>query len=111
MSTPLPPGYSPASHALTANDHGGLASIASGIGLVFILLFVTMRVWLRYPLRTKPYLDDSLVAVATVRTIDVRECRSITTHTVTQFFSVIQAILVLGAVRKGLGKAQHLLDS
>ena len=70
MSTSLPPGYSPASYTVTANDHAGLAVIASGIGLVFMLLFVMIRLWMRYPLRTTPYLDDTTVAVATVRTTD-----------------------------------------
>lgn len=40
-----PPGFSPALHPITVDDHGGYATIASGSGLVVVLLFALIRLF------------------------------------------------------------------
>jgi hypothetical protein len=44
-TTNIPPGFSPALHPISPQDHGGWATIASGCGLVFVLLFATIRLF------------------------------------------------------------------
>ena len=45
MSTEIPPGFSPPLHPISDRDHGGYATIASGCGLVFIMLFAVIRLF------------------------------------------------------------------
>lgn len=63
----LPDGYSPPAYANTPDDHGGWAIIASGVGLVFILLFASIRLYTRYPFRSRLLYDDVAIMISTVR--------------------------------------------
>lgn len=63
----LPDGYSPPAYANTSEDHGGWAIIASGVGLVFILLFASIRLYTRYPFRSRLLYDDVAIMISTVR--------------------------------------------
>lgn len=109
MATPLPPGYSSANYPITPDDHGGYAVIASGVGLVFILLFATIRVWTRFPLRRALNLDDLVLFASTV-SMTVSSCELSLMQSPPQALSSIQGVLIFAAVDAGLGKAIHLLD-
>ncbi|TKA63261.1 hypothetical protein B0A55_09620 [Friedmanniomyces simplex] len=90
MATSLPSGYSPAAHPLSPDDHGGWAVVASSIGLLFILTFACIRLWVRNPLRAKLYPNDIALLAATA-------------------LATIQTILVIAAADHGLGKTSKLL--
>ncbi|KAK5674780.1 hypothetical protein LTS10_012516 [Elasticomyces elasticus] len=89
MSTILPVGYTEALHPITNDDHGGYASIASGCGLVFVLMFATIRLWNCG--RIGHFTDDSVLFAGSI-------------------FHVSQSVLVLIAVDYGFGKSKLLLD-
>ena len=63
-STTLPPGYTAPLHPISSDDHGGYASIASGCGLVFILMFAGIRLWNCG--RIGHFVDDSVLFAGTV---------------------------------------------
>ena len=65
--------------------------IASGVGLVFILLFATVRLYTRYPSRSR-LLDDDLAIIASTAV------------------AIIQSALVIAAVSQGLGKSTAILE-
>jgi len=90
MATALPSGFSPAAHPLSPDDHSGWAVVASSIGLLFVLLFASIRLWIRNPLRSKLYPDDFALLAATL-------------------LATIQTILVIAAADNGLGQSSNLL--
>ncbi|KAK0781638.1 hypothetical protein LTR75_014648 [Friedmanniomyces endolithicus] len=90
MATALPSGFSPAAHPLSPDDHSGWAVVASSIGLLFVLLFASIRLWIRNPLRSKLYPDDFALLAATL-------------------LATIQTILVIAAADNGLGQSFNLL--
>ncbi|KAK5709918.1 hypothetical protein LTR17_019366 [Elasticomyces elasticus] len=90
MSASLPPGYSPAAHPLTPDDHSGWAVIASSVGLLFVLLFASIRLWIRNPARPVLYADDIALFAATA-------------------LATIQSILIISASDHGLGQSSKLL--
>lgn len=87
----LPAGYSSPAFANTPEDRGGWAVIASGVGLVFILLFASLRLYTRYPLRSRLLYDDLAIIISTVA-------------------AIIQSALVIAAVSQGLGKSTTILE-
>lgn len=62
----LPAGYSPPAYANTADDRGGWAVVASGVGLVLISLFAMTRLYARYPFRSRLLRDDILIIISSV---------------------------------------------
>jgi hypothetical protein len=86
----LPAGYSSPAFANTPEDRGGWAVIASGVGLVFILMFASLRLYTRYPFRSRLLYDDLAIIVSTV-------------------VAIIQSALVIAAVSQGLGKSTTIL--
>lgn len=87
----LPAGYSPPAFANTPEDRGGWVVIASGVGLVFILLFASLRLYTRYPFRSRLLYDDLAIIVSTA-------------------VAIIQSALVIAAVSQGLGKTAEILE-
>lgn len=72
----LPAGYSPPSYANTPDDHGGWAVISSGVSLVFIIMFGSIRLYTRYPFRSRLLYDDIAVIISSVREVrDVGKLR------------------------------------
>ncbi len=45
----LPPGYSPPANKITPDDHGGWVVIASGVGMMLAILFILIRLAIRFP--------------------------------------------------------------
>lgn len=62
----LPTGYSPPAYANTSYDRGGCAVVASGVGLVPIILLALTRLYTRYPFRTRLFHDDALIIISSV---------------------------------------------
>lgn len=87
----LPAGYSPPAYANTHEDRAGWAVVASGVGLVFIILFASIRLYTRYPFRSRLLYDDLAIIVSTA-------------------FAIIQSSLVIGAASHGLGKAASIIQ-
>jgi len=88
----LPAGYSSPAFANTPEDRGGWAVVASGVGLVFILLFASLRLYTRYPSRSRLLYDDLAIIISTA-------------------FAIIQSALVIAAVSQGLGRSTTILES
>ena len=82
--------YSPPAYANTPEDRAGWAVVASGVGLVFILLFASIRLYTRYPFRSRLLYDDVAIIVSTI-------------------FAIIQSSLVIVAASHGLGKAANIV--
>lgn len=87
----LPAGYSPPAYANTPDDRAGWAVVASGVGLVFVLLFASIRLYTRYPFRSRLLYDDLAIIVSTA-------------------FAIVQSSLVIGAASQGLGKATSIIQ-
>ena len=87
----LPAGYSSPAFANTPEDRGGWAVISSGVGLVFILLFASLRLYTRYPFRSRLLYDDLAIIVSTA-------------------VAIIESALVIAAVSYGLGKSTTVLE-
>lgn len=87
----LPAGYSSPAYANTSEDRGGWAVIASGVGLVLILLFASLRLYTRYPFRSRLLYDDLAIIVSAVA-------------------AIIQSSLVIAAVSQGLGKTAEIVE-
>lgn len=62
----LPAGYSPAAYGNSSDDLGGWAVIASGSGLVVILIFASIRLYTRYPFRSRLLYDDVAIILSSV---------------------------------------------
>lgn len=86
----LPTGYSRPAYANTPEDRSGWAVIASGVGLVFILLFAALRLYTRYPFRSRLLYDDLAIIVSAAA-------------------AIIQSSLVIAAVSQGLGKTDEIV--
>ena len=91
-AVPLPSGYSPNSDAVSSDDHGGWAMVAGGVQLVFTLLFLGIRVWLRRQTRGGLFVDDWIILVSTVS-------------------ALCCACLTFAAVRSGFGQREALLEA
>jgi predicted ATP-dependent serine protease len=65
--------------------------IASGVGLVFVLLFASLRLYTRYPFRSRLLYDDLVVIVSTAS-------------------AIVQGALVIAAGSQGLGKSTEILQ-
>ena len=65
----LPTGYSPPAYVISADDHGGVAAVTSGVGLVIAVLFILVRLFMRSPLRIGLFNDDWIIIVGTVRIV------------------------------------------
>ncbi|KAK3114964.1 hypothetical protein LTR53_006143 [Teratosphaeriaceae sp. CCFEE 6253] len=92
MASAVPAGHSPAAHPLSPDDRSGWAVVASGIALLFILLFAGIRLWVRNPVRATLFPDDlALFAASGV--------------------AAIQCILVIAAADRGLGQTTTLLGA
>ncbi|KAM0719085.1 hypothetical protein Q7P37_004990 [Cladosporium fusiforme] len=87
----LPAGYSPPAYANTPDDRGGWAVVASGVGLVPVLLFALTRLYTRYPFRSRLLHDDVLIIISLT-------------------FAVVQSVIVIASVSLGLGKSVSLLN-
>jgi hypothetical protein len=87
----LPPGYSSPAYTNTPEDRGGWAVVASGVALVFILLFASLRLYTRYPFRSRLLYDDLAIIVSTAA-------------------AIIQSCLVIAAVSQGLGKTSTIIE-
>lgn len=87
----LPAGYSSPAYANTSEDRGGWAVIASGVGLVLILLFASLRLYTRYPFRSRLLYDDLTIIVSTTA-------------------AIVQSGLVIAAVSQGLGKTAEIIE-
>ncbi|KAF7196041.1 hypothetical protein HII31_02667 [Pseudocercospora fuligena] len=85
-------GYSPPFATVTDDDHSAWIIIAASLGLALTLVFAGIRVFIRKIISPGVGLDDALLAVATV-------------------FSIVEASLLLGACRVGLGKSEVSLSS
>ncbi|KAK3112584.1 hypothetical protein LTR53_010978 [Teratosphaeriaceae sp. CCFEE 6253] len=90
MASAVPAGHSPAAHPLSPDDRSGWAVVASGIALLFILLFACIRLWIRNPFRATVFPDDFALFAATG-------------------IAAIQCILVIAAADHGLGQTTTLL--
>jgi len=66
-SFPVPDGQYPPFEVVTDTNHTAWIIIATAMGLSFVLLFSGIRVFNRYMISPRVGLDDSLVAVSTVR--------------------------------------------
>ncbi|KAM0716068.1 hypothetical protein Q7P37_008582 [Cladosporium fusiforme] len=71
-------------------DHGAVVTIAAAFGLVTIIIFLNVRLLIRWPWQRLFGIDDAAAAVASM-------------------FGTIQNILVLSEVTEGLGKKNILL--
>lgn len=87
----LPAGYSSPAFANTPEDRGGWAVVSSGVGLVFILLFASLRLYTRYPFRSRLLYDDLAIIISTA-------------------VAIIESALVIAAVSYGLGKSTRVLE-
>jgi hypothetical protein len=87
----LPTGYSSPAYANTPEDRGGWAVVASGVGLVFILLFASLRLYTRYPFRSRLLYDDLAIIISTAA-------------------AIIQSSLAIAAVSQGLGKTSAIIE-
>lgn len=85
-STPLPPGYSPPSAVITENDHGGWVTITNGVMLCNVLLFLAIRLYIRFSISPPFRHDDTVLCLATA-------------------LSVTQAVIVFLQVSRGFGKS------
>ncbi|KXT00972.1 hypothetical protein AC578_8203 [Pseudocercospora eumusae] len=83
-NTPHPP-------FVTNSDHSAWIIVAASLGLALTLVFAGIRVFIRKIISPGVGLDDALLAVATV-------------------FSVVEASLLLGACRVGLGRSEGSLS-
>ncbi|KAL1586927.1 hypothetical protein WHR41_04179 [Cladosporium halotolerans] len=88
----LPAGYSPAAYGNSPDDLGGWTVIASGSGLVVILIFASIRLYTRYPFRSRLLYDDVAIILSSV-------------------FAIVQSILIIVAVSQGLGKSESVLQT
>jgi hypothetical protein len=79
------------SYANTPEDRGGWAVVASGVGLVFILLFASLRLYTRYPFRSRLLYDDLAIIISTAA-------------------AIIQSSLAIAAVSQGLGKTSAIIE-
>ena len=87
----LPAGYSSPAFANTPEDRGGWAVVSRGVGLVFILLFASLRLYTRYPFRSRLLYDDLAIIISTA-------------------VAIIESALVIAAVSYGLGKSTQVLE-
>jgi len=65
--------------------------IASGTGLVFILLFASLRLYTRYPFRLRLLYDDLAIIVSTAS-------------------AIVQSTLIIAAASHGLGKSTVIIQ-
>ncbi|KXT15028.1 hypothetical protein AC579_4883 [Pseudocercospora musae] len=84
--------YFPPFATVTDDDHSACIIIAASLGLALTLVFAGIRVFIRKIIIPGVGLDDALLAVATV-------------------FSVVEASLILGACRVGLGRSEVSLSA
>ncbi len=66
-SLSLPPGYSPPSTVLSDSDHGGWLTITIGVMLCNVLLFLAVRLYIRFAISPPFRRDDATFCLATVR--------------------------------------------
>ena len=67
QATGLLPGQSPPLTVITSTDHSGFVLIATTLGLVFTLVSLLIRVYVRYECSNSFARDDVAVTVAGVR--------------------------------------------
>lgn len=107
LSTLLPPEYSPPAAVVTSTDHGGWITITTALGLLFVLFFLALRVFIRTGISPRFGYDDTVLGIATVRTaeqpVSARDANG------KQVTSVAQAAVVFLQVSKGFGKSHELL--
>lgn len=65
-SLSLPPGYSPPSTVVTDSDHGGWLTITNGVMLCNVLLFLGVRLYIRFAISPPFRRDDTTFCLATV---------------------------------------------
>ena len=67
IEVPVPEGMYPPFAVITKSDHGGLIIIASALGLSLVLMFSSIRTFVRCATnRHGPGIDDAFLAAATV---------------------------------------------
>jgi len=68
---PVPDGQYPPFEVVTDTNHAAWIIIATSMGLSFVLLFSGIRIFNRYMISPRVGLDDSFLAISTVRTHSV----------------------------------------
>lgn len=110
-----PPGYREPYEHLTSDDHTAWIVIAATIGIIYSVIFLGFRIFIRRTLslgRLSP--DDSVVVAGTVRQrapFNTTALLFLPPLTKGQVLAVMQSATVLAACNDGLGKRWSLLSS
>lgn len=111
----IPAGYRKPYESVTPDDHTAWIVIAATIGIIYSIIFLGFRVFIR---RTSGLgrlsVDDLIVVVGTVRTAPnllSRFSRRVCGLINAQVLAFIQSATVLAACNNGLGKRWSILSS
>lgn len=101
----------PAAHAISPEDHGGIAMIVAATTLVVISLFLAARMILKTPFRGALYADDYLAIAATVSRLSMKLPEPVTTLTaILKALAAVQSFILIGTVEHGFGKSSRIIE-
>lgn len=108
-STSLPeptllPGQSPPLTVITPTDQGGVVIIATSLALIFALVSVLLRLFIRVEFRHRFFGDDVAALLSMVSSLMFTRLFLKLWLTESQVFMVVQTGLVFAGVSHGFGK-------